>query len=405
MDFDIKLEENNEKRNTLQYNIENMHQLLQGLLAKKKRLDESIERNEDAIKEKELEVENCIQDQEISYKIFSPRKINTIYEERIRRGREEISIIENENHSLYKERNNYNIMIEQFSSVYNYLCSLESKDEANSDDTSIAETEQEEIEERIEAETDSNEKQDTSLKEIKMEEGELEEKGDSFSLRICCSDEKVNVENCKILLRVQEDERKRIAKHLHDSVVQNIVHNIHKTEIITKFMDIDLIRAKLELASLNQDLRNIVDEIRDVIFNLRLMEFDDMGWNTCFKVLKEELSSNHNIQVNFNICENPECDELTLITIYRIVKECCYNTIKHAKASVLSVVIEEIDDHIRICVTDNGIGFEIAQSNKIKHYGFPILRERVFLLNGECNITSKKNEGTNIEILIPKEEY
>lgn len=403
MDFNIKPEENNEKNNTLEYNIENIRQLLQELSTKKKRLDVSIERNEDTIKEKELEVRDCIEDQEISYKIFSPRKINTIYEERIGKIREEISIIENENHSLYKERKNYIVMIDKISSIYHYLCSLESKDEVTLDNSPIVQDEHGEIKEKIDEEINSKEKKDVGLKETKVEEGNLEEKQDSFSLRICYSDEKVNVENCKTLLRVQEDERKRIAKHLHDSVVQNIVHNIHKTEIITKFMDIDLIRAKLEMASLKQDLHNIVDEIRDVIFNLRLMEFDDMGWATCFVTLKEELSSNHSIQVNFDICENPKCDELILITIYRIVKECCYNTIKHAKASILSVVIEEIDNHIRICVNDNGVGFEISQSKKIKHYGFPILKERVFLLNGECNITSKRNEGTKVEILIPKE--
>ena len=93
------------------------------------------------------------------------------------------------------------------------------------------------------------------------------------------------VENQSVLLHmkqlsvldVQEKERQRIARDLHDSSLQNLTHLVHKVELSSLYIDQDPIKAKLELATVEQGLRKVIDDIRNRIYDLRPMSFDDLG--------------------------------------------------------------------------------------------------------------------------------
>ena len=87
-----------------------------------------------------------------------------------------------------------------------------------------------------------------------------------------------NTENSKLyLLEIQEMEQKRISNELHDTTVQNLTMLIHKAELCQQLADRDIIQTKLELQMMKETLRKTIQELRNIIFNLRPMSVDDLG--------------------------------------------------------------------------------------------------------------------------------
>ena len=182
------------------------------------------------------------------------------------------------------------------------------------------------------------------------------------------------------VLDVQEKERQRIARDLHDTSLQSLAYLVYKVELVSLYMDKDPVKAKLELAGFKNDIKRVIDEIRNYIFDMRPMSFDDLK----------------------NESKNPQIN-LFLITIYRIIQECIQNAIQHSEGTKIYVSLKKKNDKYEIIVKDNGKGFNIKEAfHKDKHFGLSVLHERVFLLNGEININTA--HGTSITIEIPIKE-
>lgn len=205
-------------------------------------------------------------------------------------------------------------------------------------------------------------------------------------------------------LQVQEIERKRIAQELHDTSLQNLAHTIQEIELTKLYMDHDTIRAKLELSNISNDLKNIIDDIRQTIFNLCPMTLDDLGFNNAIERYLDGIKKQYNFNLNTNI-DNISIDySNTALNIYRIIQECISNIINHAKANNISIDIKQTNNYIIIIINDDGIGFNVdmvMNSEKNNHFGLLIIKERIELLNGTYNIISKEQEGTKINIKIP----
>lgn len=206
------------------------------------------------------------------------------------------------------------------------------------------------------------------------------------------------------ILDIQEKERHRIARDLHDTSLQNLTHLTHKIELSSLYIDKDPIRAKLELEIVNKKLRSVIQEIRNTIFDLHPMTFDDLGMKESFERLIEKLSETSKISIDYNI-ENINCNNsLILMTIFRIVEECLNNAIKHSKGTrIFFEIRKNDDDNCLIVVSDNGISFDSKDIlfSKDNHFGLSILKERVELLLGSMEIDSKPDHGTTIKIIVP----
>lgn len=208
------------------------------------------------------------------------------------------------------------------------------------------------------------------------------------------------------ILDAQEKERKRIARDLHDTSLQNLTHLVHKVELSSLYIDEDLIRAKLELATVAKGIRKVIEEIRNSIFDLRPMSFDDIGLNETIEKLLLVLNQDRQFHVVMDIDKisfdqsNPTM-HLLFISIYRIIQECVQNSIKHSKGNELTVRLKNYENEYWINVKDNGIGFDLNEALKRDmHFGLSVVKERVFFLGGKINIDS--HEGTSIEVMIPK---
>lgn len=208
------------------------------------------------------------------------------------------------------------------------------------------------------------------------------------------------------VLDIQEKERQRIARDLHDTSLQNLTYLIHKTELASLYIDQDPVKAKLELAAVEKDIRKIVDEIRNYIFNMRPILLDGFGLKESLEKLFPNLNRNNKFVVETEIDDilyeekNPMMDVL-LMTIYRIIQEGFQNAVSHSGGTKIFVSLKEDNDKYRIVIQDNGEGFDLQEvSMKEKHFGISVIKERVFLLNGTIQIESEN--GTCIKIEIPK---
>lgn len=208
------------------------------------------------------------------------------------------------------------------------------------------------------------------------------------------------------VMDVQEKERQRIARDLHDSSLQNLTHLVHKVELSSLYIDQDPVKAKLELATIESGLRKVIDDIRNRIYDLRPMSFDDLGLREALLNLFSLLNQDGKFVIEADIDEIgeefPEKEKnFFLIMIYHIIKECVLNSIRHSGGNQIEVSLKEGSKAYVIKIKDNGKGFDIKEAaKKDRHFGLHVVEERVFLLGGKMRINTQ--DGTTIEIKLSK---
>jgi two-component system sensor histidine kinase DegS len=210
----------------------------------------------------------------------------------------------------------------------------------------------------------------------------------------------------KEITRAQEEERKRIARELHDSTAQNLIALLHQVEnMLDEKSTIPVSQAK-KLWVFYERVRDILQEVRRFSRDLRPSILDDLGLMPALEWLTQELNSNHGIEATLNIVG--EVRRLTTeaeLLFFRIVQEALTNIEKHARASRSAVRVEFAEKKITITVTDNGIGFSpqknvsgLVQNGKL---GLAGMEERVQLLGGSLEIASEPGSCTTIRIEAP----
>lgn len=209
------------------------------------------------------------------------------------------------------------------------------------------------------------------------------------------------------LLETQENERQRISRELHDSTVQNLTSLVHKSELCSKLVEMDPLRCKLELNMMTKTLREIINDTRQLIYNLRPMSFDDIGLDITIERALEKLETSESKKIDFTVEGEPyQIKPVIGITLLRIIQEACSNAIRHADPSLVQVILRYDTDKISIQVVDDGKGFDVNDidtrlRNDNSGFGLSMMKERVYLLSGSIHIESKMNYGTKIFVEVP----
>jgi len=212
------------------------------------------------------------------------------------------------------------------------------------------------------------------------------------------------------ILESHEHDRNRIARDLHDSTVQSLTALVHKTELCIRLVDMDTVRVKLELQTMIETIKTIINGMREIIFNLRPMSIDNLGLTVAIDSYCLQLKKSNDIEVVFhNETGEPELSSIFKITLYRILQEACYNVIKHAGASKIEIRLNSMDGGLKLMIQDNGCGFDVsklqAPSDQSPYgFGLSMMKERVGLLGGTFRIDSVVNEGTSVLVEIPLQE-
>ena len=205
------------------------------------------------------------------------------------------------------------------------------------------------------------------------------------------------------LLSVQEDERRRIAMELHDTALQNLAYIVHKVELSSKYIDVDSERAKKELLLVNNSIRSVIEEIRNTIYDLRPMVFDDLGFKAACERLIQKVNENRNYYIVADIDDIQLSSTIIMTNVYRILQESLQNIAKHASnATKIKIQCNYFHNILHIYVADNGDGFNTDEVMKLdsNHFGLKGIKERVEMLGGTFSIISGKDKGTIIDISI-----
>ena len=226
-----------------------------------------------------------------------------------------------------------------------------------------------------------------------------------------CNEEisKSKKSNLNVLESV-EKERQRIARDLHDSTVQNLTSLVHKSELCMKLIDLDPIRCKLELSSMGKILREVIEDMRKMIYDLRPMSFDDIGFGVTIERALDKCKAAYNIRYSFKIeGEEYQLPNMVSISLLRIIQESCSNAINHGNAKMIDIKLIYHEDSIELMVENDGDGFDVSTIDDLSRddysgFGLSMMKERIYLLSGDLSIQSKAGEkGCLLTVNLPIE--
>ncbi len=209
------------------------------------------------------------------------------------------------------------------------------------------------------------------------------------------------------IIKAQEEERKRVAREIHDGPAQSMSNLVLKAEICEKLIDVDLNKSKEELQELKKVVRESLKDVRKIIYNLMPMSLDDLGLVPTLQKYTSTFQDETGITITFKTRGTfVEIKPLISLTVFRIIQEALNNVNKHAEAKDIIVILEFSSKKIKLYVVDDGKGFSVDKFKEINddvNYGFGLIsmRERVELLKGKFDIISEINKGTRINVVIP----
>ncbi|MDD4766646.1 MAG: sensor histidine kinase [Desulfotomaculaceae bacterium] len=207
------------------------------------------------------------------------------------------------------------------------------------------------------------------------------------------------------IIKAQEEERKRVAREIHDGPAQSMANIVMRAEFCLKLLDMSPKKVRNELISLQNIVRISLMDVRKIIFDLRPMVLDDLGLVPAIKRYLSNYKEQYGLQVEFTYSgQQARLENSVEVALFRIIQEIVSNIHKHACAKNSVIKIEMINNRVNIQVRDDGKGFDLDEvmANKEREgYGLLGIQERVQLLNGEINIVTAPGKGTSIIISVP----
>ncbi len=207
------------------------------------------------------------------------------------------------------------------------------------------------------------------------------------------------------IIKAQEEERKRVARDIHDGPAQAMANLVLRMEYCEKLMGVDPEAVKSELSQLREAVKVTLQDVRKIIFDLRPMAIDDLGVIPAVKRYLEEYQLKYGIEVEaLYYGQELRYSPALEIACFRLVQEGLNNVQKHAQVSQVKIILDVSETHIGITVKDNGVGFdleEVMTSSKGNKFGLLNMRERVELLGGEMKIITAPSQGTELYFKIP----
>ena len=202
------------------------------------------------------------------------------------------------------------------------------------------------------------------------------------------------------IILAQEDERRRIARELHDSTSQSLSSLIIGLKNLEDCCDNPEIGPQIE--QLRGETSRTLDEVHSLAIQLRPAVLDDLGLEAALLRLIEEWQNR--LQVNADLLVHIGEDRLpgdVETTLYRIVQEALTNIGRHAEARSVSILVERRNGDIVAIIEDDGVGFDHEKSPVRGQLGLLGMQERAGLLQGKLTIESSDKQGTSIFITIP----
>jgi two-component system sensor histidine kinase DegS len=209
------------------------------------------------------------------------------------------------------------------------------------------------------------------------------------------------------ILEAQENERKRVARDIHDGPAQHMANIVMKVDICKMVMKKDLEEGLKELDDLKNSVKVALNETRGIIFDLRPMSLDDLGLNQTIQETVKSITKESGIDIELKLKPvKAEIEPIIQVAVYRIIQEVFNNIKKHSKAKHAEIKLDFGAEYLMLIITDDGIGFDVEETlkrvkTKGASYGLIGIFDRVNQLQGEIDIKSAKGKGTVYNVRLP----
>jgi signal transduction histidine kinase len=203
----------------------------------------------------------------------------------------------------------------------------------------------------------------------------------------------------------QEDERRRLARELHDETIQDLIAIDQHIQMIhiepERFPEVEK-----QLGNLRREVNESIKELRRLIRALRPIYLDDLGLVPALEMLANETQRDYGLNVEFNFQgEIQRLDPSAELAIYRIVQEGLSNSVRHAKAKKIKILLQFLEELLLVDIQDDGVGFtppERPRNLGAKgHFGLMGIFERAELIGAKLTLDSEEEIGTRILVELP----
>ena len=206
------------------------------------------------------------------------------------------------------------------------------------------------------------------------------------------------------LLTSQEDERRRLARELHDDTLQRIASLQNDVELVRRDLSGKNSALNGQLQDVQEKLEVISTDIRNFSHTLHPAILDDLGLEVALRHLVRDFETNTSQTIAFKVNKRPGTIPSDIATaLYRIVQEALGNIRKHAPRASATVTLATSSDELRLLIEDNGPGFT-ANGSREPGLGLVSMQERAKAVGGEAIVASGKDRGTRIEVIVPFRE-
>ncbi len=205
------------------------------------------------------------------------------------------------------------------------------------------------------------------------------------------------------LQTIREEERKHIARELHDDLGQLLATLRLDLTLLQQHAEATPASARI-LSNMDELIVTAITSLRRIAGNLRPRALDEGGLYFALQSLRQEFVQRHGVSVEL-LADEAELtlDDVYSTAIYRIVQESLTNIARHAQARNVTVSLHRIDSELALAIQDDGRGIEESDMDKTSSFGLLGMRERVWNLHGVINISANDggSRGTRIDVVLP----
>ena len=204
------------------------------------------------------------------------------------------------------------------------------------------------------------------------------------------------------LLRVQEDERRRISRDLHDDINQRLALLAMDIEAVGRQLNVPPGRMGRTVQEIQERVVELSDVVRHLAYQLHPSILDDLGLPIALQRLVDDFTARSQIRGSFRHKNIPAAVPQEIATcLYRETQESLSNVVRHAEASRVDVELTGAQSELVVTITDNGVGFDSEQPRNGSHgLGLLGMKERVALVHGDLQVVSAVGKGTRVQVVV-----
>lgn len=202
------------------------------------------------------------------------------------------------------------------------------------------------------------------------------------------------------ILRAQEEERSRIARELHDDTGQALTLMLVRLRILEALAPDPTIGREIdELRALVSDS---LESVRRLATDLGPTVLRDLGLDAAIASLVARVRDDTGLEIVLRAhIEGVALPEPVALALYRVAQEALTNVVRHAEASIVDVRLDKVGSGVRVVIEDDGIGFTVPEELNGSTVGLLGMRERVELVGGIFELSSRPGRGTRVAAVVP----